>query len=192
MEVKYAKFYRLREEWGEFSNFFRRPIELDAKVWPSSEHYYQANKGLDEETIELIRALKTPREAADTGRIIPMRPDWETPATGPDVPITRLMSVKFVKDMVMWRALVAKFTQHDDLKKLLLSTDDALIVEHTVNDRYWGDNGDGTGFNHLGRQLMDLREVLGGKPSPIVIQLGKLKEAHSTPWAEFETWRAAI
>lgn len=189
MEVKYAKFYRLREEWGEFSNFFRRPIELDAKVWPSSEHYYQANKGLDEETIELIRALPTPREAADTGRLIPMRPDWEKPIDSP--PITHLNSVKLVKDYVMWRALVAKYTQHDDLKRLLLSTDDAIIVEHTVNDRYWGDNGDGTGFNHLGRQLMDLRVVLGGKRPPIFCPPSKIEECHSMAFREFEMLRAA-
>ena len=48
---------------------------------------------------------------------------------------------------------------------LLLDTGDALIVEHTVNDRYWGDGGDGSGKNMLGRILMEIRTELaqGGR-----------------------------
>jgi N-glycosidase YbiA len=30
-------------------------------------------------------------------------------------------------------------------------------VEHTRNDAYWGDGGDGTGKNRLGQLLMELR-----------------------------------
>lgn len=54
----------------------------------------------------------------------------------------------------------AKFTQHDDLKELLLSTDDATLVEHTANDRYWGDGGDGSGRNMLGNILMQIRSEI--------------------------------
>jgi predicted NAD-dependent protein-ADP-ribosyltransferase YbiA (DUF1768 family) len=34
----------------------------------------------------------------------------------------------------------------------------AAIVEHTTNDRFRGDDGDGSGKNWLGRILMDVRE----------------------------------
>ncbi len=40
-----------------------------------------------------------------------------------------------MKDDVMLRACMAKFTQHARLRKLLLSTGDAKLVEHTKNDR---------------------------------------------------------
>jgi ribA/ribD-fused uncharacterized protein len=54
-----------------------------------------------------------------------------------------------VKVEVMRKAVMAKFEQHEDLCALLLSTRDAKIVEHTENDAYWGDGGDGSGKNML-------------------------------------------
>ena len=33
-------FYRERDEWGEFSNFFIAPIQIDGKLWQSTEHYF--------------------------------------------------------------------------------------------------------------------------------------------------------
>jgi N-glycosidase YbiA len=41
-----------------------------------------------------------------------------------------------------------------------LATGDAKIVEHTENDAYWGDGGDGSGQNKLGQILMEVREEL--------------------------------
>jgi len=57
-------------------------------------------------------------------------------------------------------ALNAKFTQHDALKRLLLGTGNRQLVEHTSNDDYWGDGGDGSGQNLLGKLLMELRDQL--------------------------------
>lgn len=64
---------------------------------------------------------------------------------------------------VMRRALRAKFDQHDDLRTLLLSTGEAKLVEHTENDAFWGDGGDGSGQNMLGRLLMEVRAELRAK-----------------------------
>jgi predicted NAD-dependent protein-ADP-ribosyltransferase YbiA (DUF1768 family) len=47
-----------------------------------------------------------------------------------------------------------------------LATADAKIVEHTTNDSYWGDGGDGSGRNMLGQVLMRVREELHGDGSP--------------------------
>ncbi len=60
----------------------------------------------------------------------------------------------------MLDALRAKFTQHEDLRELLLSTGNAQLVEHTASDRYWADGGDGSGKNMLGVLLMRLRDEL--------------------------------
>jgi ribA/ribD-fused uncharacterized protein len=60
-------------------------------------------------------------------------------------------------------ALRAKFTQHQNLKELLLSTGDAKIVEASPTDSYWGNatRRDGTeGFNKLGLLLMEIRKTL--------------------------------
>ena len=72
-----------------------------------------------------------------------LRHDWET-----------------TKNDVMYRACLAKFAQNPSLWALLDGTNDCVLVEHTKNDRYWGDGGDGTGRNQLGKTLMQVREDL--------------------------------
>ncbi|RKP10756.1 hypothetical protein THASP1DRAFT_21575 [Thamnocephalis sphaerospora] len=65
-----------------------------------------------------------------------------------------------VKEAIMRRALIAKFQTHSILRHKLLATCNARLVEHTYNDRYWGDGGDGTGRNRLGKLLLDVRQKL--------------------------------
>lgn len=60
----------------------------------------------------------------------------------------------------MTTALRAKFTQHPRFRRVLLSTGNALLAEHTERDHYWVDGGDRTGQNMLGRLLMELRDSL--------------------------------
>jgi ribA/ribD-fused uncharacterized protein len=138
-------FYSTAGDYGCFSNFSRHSIFLKGKRWQTSEHYFQAQKFAGTEHEEAVRVCKTAREAANMGRSrkLPLRKDWEA-----------------AKDAVMLEALRAKFTQHDDLLETLLGTGDAVLVEHTVRDAYWGDGGDGSGKNRLGRLLMQVREEL--------------------------------
>ncbi len=44
---------------------------------------------------------------------------------------------------------MAKFSD-PFLRQKLLQTGQSRLVEHTSNDSYWGDGGDGTGHNKLG------------------------------------------
>jgi N-glycosidase YbiA len=62
---------------------------------------------------------------------------------------------------MMLAALRAKFSQHEDLRALLLATGDAVLIEHTMNDSYWAVSGDGSGQKRLGHLLMQVREELG-------------------------------
>jgi N-glycosidase YbiA len=138
-------FYRVSDEFGCFSNFAPYPVRMHEKVWPTSEHYFQAQKFEDAEHQEKIRQTRSPMIAARRGRDRqkPLRQDWES-----------------VKVGIMREIVRAKFSQHDDIRRVLLSTGDATIVEHTENDSYWGDGGDGGGKNVLGRILMEVREEL--------------------------------
>jgi len=138
-------FYSVGDEYGVFSNFAPYPISLDGKRWPTSEHYFQAQKLADPKLRERIRRSSKPAQAASLGRdrTTSIRRDWES-----------------VKVDVMRKAVAAKFEQHPDLAALLLSTDDSLIVEHTENDAFWGDGGDGSGKNMLGRILVEVRTRL--------------------------------
>ncbi len=143
--INAVNFYHLNEPFGEFSNFAAFPITLGGHRWPTSEHYFQAQKFEDEAYRDKVRAAKSPMIAARLGRSrkVKLRRDWES-----------------VKVGVMRDAVTAKFTQHDDLRALLLSTGDAKLVEHTENDDDWGDGGDGSGQNWLGRILTQVREEL--------------------------------
>ena len=94
---------------------------------------------------EKIRQIVSPMDAALEGRNRqnPLRPDWEE-----------------VKDEVMLQALRMKFSQNPDIAKELMATGDAIIIEHTRNDAYWADGGDGSGKNKLGLLLMKVRKEL--------------------------------
>ncbi len=139
------EFYSTRDEYGCFSNFYRAPIRLQGKVWPTSEHFFQAQKFRGTEQYGAILRAPSPMIAARLGRSRqqPLRPDWE-----------------HVKDAIMREAVLAKFTQNANLRAILLDTGDALLVEHSTNDSYWGDGGDGSGRNRLGQILMSVRDEL--------------------------------
>ncbi|WP_146602537.1 NADAR family protein [Novipirellula aureliae] len=136
------KFYSTGDEYGEFSNFADYPIRIGKATWPTTEHYFQAMKFKSKSDQNEIRKANSPMLAARMGRDRKrtLRKDWES-----------------AKVNVMREALIAKFTQHDELRELLLSTGNAKIIEHTTNDDYWGDGGDGRGKNMLGRLLVEVR-----------------------------------
>lgn len=138
-------FYKLADPYGDFSNFSKHPITLKNLTWKTTEHYFQAQKFAGTEYEEQVRLTPGPRAAAEMGRRrdLPLRADWES-----------------VKESVMKDALLAKIAQYPEIKNLLLSTGDAEIIEHTVNDSYWADGGDGSGKNRLGVLWMEIRKEL--------------------------------
>jgi N-glycosidase YbiA len=112
------------------------------------EHYYQAQKFVGTQFIELgdrIREAATPDEAAAIGRNPLHIPniDWHQQ-----------------KPKVMYLAVHQKFLTHVDLRELLLATGDQEIIEDSPRDYFWGCGADGTGLNHLGRILMEVRSAL--------------------------------
>ena len=140
-------FYNRDDPYYEFTNFYYAPINLDGKMWPTSEHYFQAQKFVGTPFVEQIRQLSRPREAFDFTR-------------DPKVSYWRRNDWERIKEDVMYKALLAKFTQHYDLRKQLLETEDRKLVEHSPYDSYWGDGGDGKGKNRLGVLLEKLRSEL--------------------------------
>lgn len=57
----------------------------------------------------------------------------------------------------MRKALRAKFDQNEEMRKRLIETGTAKLVEDSPVDRFWGGAIEGS-INMLGKLLMELRE----------------------------------
>lgn len=147
LPTKKILFYEPWDEYGYFCNLSPYSVVYDDKNWPTSEHCYQALKHTSIVYREMIRKTEDIEEVIRLGRNEKSGSyrfeDWDD-----------------VKVDLMHDVVLAKFSQNASLKKLLLETRDAQLVEHTCNDPFWGDNGDGTGVNWLGNVLMQVREEL--------------------------------
>jgi len=144
------KFYRASEKpYGAFSNLYRREIVFEGVTYPTSEHAYQAGKPRKDAVRQWLLAAPSPSLLAMAAHglyVWDIQPDWS--------------KTKFDR---MKRVLQAKFTQHEDLAQLLLSTGKTRLVEAATVDnlvnRTWGEV-DGVGKNMLGKLLMEVREEL--------------------------------
>ena len=135
-------FWTRHDEHGYCSNFYRSPVMIDDEIWPTVEHYYQAQKTFDHREQTMILHCQTPKEAKFAGYHVKLRLDWEE-----------------IKERVMLIGLRAKFTQYSDLKAKLLATGDAVLHEDSPWDKYWGYAG-GKGQDKLGKLLMITRDKL--------------------------------
>lgn len=129
-----------RGEYYFLSNFYNAEIIYENICYQNNEAAFQAMKC--PERANEFRYLSG-AEAKRLGRKVPLRSNWET-----------------IKDRVIYEICLAKFTQHSNLKKLLLETGERQLIEGNAwNDTYWG-VCNGYGKNKLGKILMDVRNVL--------------------------------
>src|SRR5882724_425916 len=145
MSIVTINFYETNKPYGCFSNFSRHSVEIEGQRWLTAEHFFQAAKFTHQDDVDAVRNAKTPFSAAQLGRERgrSFRSDWAE-----------------IRDNVMLVVLRAKFTQHATLAEVLASTNGARLVEHTSNDTYWADGGDGLGANRLGQLLEQVRSEL--------------------------------
>lgn len=127
------------------SNFFPARVVMEGREYPSVENAYQAAKCLrlpDRANFVGCSAVQAKR----LGRQVVMRPDWDDARLG-----------------VMEHLLAEKFARSSALAERLLATGEAELVEGNYwHDTFWG-VCDGRGQNHLGRLLMERREILRGE-----------------------------
>ncbi|KAJ7196840.1 hypothetical protein GGX14DRAFT_195365 [Mycena pura] len=143
-------FYNKNDPHYGFTNFSPHPVYYDNKRYPTSEHLFQSFKFLPHRP-KLAEHIRTCSERpsvafSEARRFQPeVRSDWK------DVNIQMM-------DLALWH----KFTQHESLKKELLSTDDAELIEDSDKDSFWGIGADRRGRNELGKALERLRTRLRG------------------------------
>lgn len=164
------QFYEPEDAYGFLSNFFHSPINIDGQTWPTSEHYYQAQKFVDPEIYGQIQHSKTPDHAFELSREFKQkeRTDWL------DI---RLDVMRFI--------VTEKFSQNPLLAFKLIETGEATLTEHSHKDAFWGDGEDGLGNNHLGNILMAVRQKLQNTSPYNLIQFVD-KAKLPTKWGTFE------
>ena len=153
-------FYRANEKpYGAFSNLYRRTVMFEGEEYMTSEHAYQAGKARKDEVKKWLMAAPSPALLAMAAHglyVWDVHPDWS--------------KTKFDR---MKKILICKYTQHQDLQELLLSTGNKRLVEVATVDnavnRLWGEVN-GKGQNKLGELLMEVRDEIrqrltGSKPA---------------------------
>lgn len=136
------KIDNFRGKYAFLSNFFDAPVEYEGLLYKNNESAFQSAKTLDINRRKQFCELD-PSMAKRKGRNVPLRNDWEN-----------------VKDSVMKKVVLDKFTRNIDLKQKLIDTGEAELIEgNTWNDTYWGVCNN-RGKNRLGKILMEVRDLI--------------------------------
>ncbi len=131
-----------------FGNFYMSPVTYKGITYSCSEAAFQAQKCLSDRNKKKFVNLTGDQAFRKARKLKALPRKWNVN-----------------KFQIMKEIVTAKFQQNPQLKKLLLATNGAELVEHnpvTGRDKIWSDNHDGSGQNHLGKTLMKVRQTLGG------------------------------
>lgn len=132
-------------EYRFLSNFYPAEIRIGPEAYITLEHAYQAMKFVYWEDRLKVARQPTPGHAKRFART-------HTGLRYPDFHERKLD--------LMERLLRKKFRHFSQLGDMLLATGDAELIEgNTWGDTFWGVCA-GTGYNHLGRLLMERRAAL--------------------------------
>lgn len=148
-------FYEPFDPNGFLSNFYPSDIHISGVVWPTSEHYYQAQKFASETLQKEIQQATCPDKAFELSREYQemVRPDWMD-----------------IRVEVMRYVVREKFLQNPQLAHFLVNTGQRELTEHSHKDPFWGDGGNGKGRNELGKILMEVRHELEGSAPYNLVQ----------------------
>ncbi len=128
-----------------FSTISDHPFLLEDVQWKSAEHYYQACKYKDLPYAEKIILAHDGQQAYDLGN------RWlKRKASG----------WKSNRQLYMTRGLFRKVKEYPEIEQQLLETGDALLLETSLYDYFWGTGRDQRGENTLGKVWMDIRRKL--------------------------------
>ena len=152
-------FHNPDEENGYLSNWYLSEFTVDNISFSSMEQYMMYKKAVcfeDKETAAQILATNNTAEIKALGRLVANYNDhmWNG-----------------VRQIIVFKGLVAKFSQNNDLKQQLKATGTSLLAECAVNDKIWGiglsmtdpqrlDTSKWEGQNLMGYALMIARNCL--------------------------------
>ena len=152
-------FHNPNEENGYLSNWYMSPFTADGIRFSSMEQFMMYRKAVafgDRDRAAQILDTEDVGRIKDLGRLVSGYDDnyWNG-----------------IRQIVVYEGLYAKFSQNEELKRLLQATGRAVLAECAVKDRIWGiglsmddpdrlDRRKWKGQNLLGYALMMVREKL--------------------------------
>ena len=152
-------FHNPNEENGYLSNWYMSPFTADGIRFSSMEQFMMYRKAVafgDRDRAAQILDTEDVGRIKELGRLVSGYDDnyWNG-----------------IRQIVVYAGLYAKFSQNEELKRLLQATGRAVLAECAVKDRIWGiglsmddpdrlDRRKWKGQNLLGYALMMVREKL--------------------------------
>lgn len=134
--------------WNCFSNMSAYAVEINGLIFMTSEHAYQYEKFDD---VKIKEEIFNARSAYDA-KMLSIRyldcvkSDWDNN-----------------KLTIMEKIIRIKLDQHPHIRKKLIETGDAEIIEDSKDDSFWGRGPDYKGLNNHGKIWMKLRkEIING------------------------------
>jgi len=128
-----------------FSNFSAHEVEYEGKKYKTSEHCYQCQKFNDKSIINKVMNTASPYLARKIAHqyVEDQKANWGE-----------------IKFEVMYKIILAKAEQHEDVRRILLESDNEDIADVTSFDYLWGIGENKKGRNELGKIWMRVRQVI--------------------------------
>lgn len=152
-------FHNPNEEYGFLSNWYLSAFTVDGMAFSSMEQYMMWCKAITFSDYDIARQILITDDVAvikELGRNVSGydENDWNG-----------------VRQIVVYKGLLAKFSQNEELKEKLKETGNSLLAECAVKDRIWGiglsmkdpdrlEKKKWKGKNLLGYTLMMVRKAL--------------------------------
>ena len=152
-------FHNPDEENGYLSNWYISEFKIDSIKFSSTEQYMMYKKAI------VFNDNKIAKEILETTDVSKIK------ALGRQVSNYNDKYWNGVRQIIIYKGLLEKFSQNKDLKKRLLNTGNDILAECAVQDKIWGiglsmkdvnrwDMEKWRGQNLLGFALMMVREEL--------------------------------
>lgn len=152
-----------------FGNFYEKHFEFEGLKFKTAEGAFQYKKLLMSRDTIFSRIVNLFKKTATDEEIA-----FYTNCNGEDafqagrkieLSVQQVKTWDGMKDEIMFSILKSKFSNDENLRKILLATGDVYLVEHCPilsKHDHWTDGCNGFGDNTLGKLLMRLRKELGG------------------------------
>ena len=119
-------FHNPDEENGYLSNWYLSEFKVDSIQFSSMEQYMMYKKAI------VFNDTKIAKEILETTDVSKIK------ALGRQVSNYSDTYWSGVRQIIVYKGLLAKFSQNDDLKKILLNTGNDILAECAVQDKIWG------------------------------------------------------